>query len=996
MGEFYSKRYFYKGGIGMTQSLKRFASAVLALVMAMTCLVFTNVASVSAAEGDTLVDVSSEVTFTLNKNLNNVGTSAVTGDYNGLYYDLSKADSSSWYITTGYIRFTPSADCTLTMTTANNKFNFSGGEYSLINQSAVTNKDYSLKANTEYTISANDKSKQVGVKVLKFTPATGDSTTTTEATTTTETTTETTTTTTTEATTEATTVANQTLYKYYVNAADATANSDSIDNNATTVFTNAKTSTNTLSGENTAAVGGKDYTLNYRSSNATTLSIVVPEGVENATLYVVARSSSSTGRALTLTKGTETVDDKQSTGGTTPVVATYTGLSTGTYTLTSDGNMQYSLLVLSVPTTVGTTTTTTETTTETTTTTTTEATTEATTTASVQVWTPDNKTNILGSAVSGLSTSKASGRTSAFVDSIFGDGETATGAINGQNYVLLNDENIIPTATGKLKLYVVANDNEAVTNGTIKTGDTAVYSGTFAARNNDTAVKAITIDVEAGKTYNVSNQVMLFRAELTPTGSTETSTETTTKATTTTETTTEETTMGVLKVMVNNPASSSDTTVNVTVKKNGTTISNVTALNIGSETEIAGVNEDDVITFTFAKEQAKQITNWNSNLKSVFRDKTYTLTYTVGKTIAIPEMDYYSSMPAAVSLGQTETKAAGYGTYGFGQYKVQTNGNDLAKCAIIKGHQYSLFDVGSGDYDKDGTEYGIPDERVLLLGGTDDEIELKNSIDSSEKVLVLLDCSGDNAIVTATNGNLYSSYDGSTGTTVAQITGISKNGVKVQFYVDGGTTITIKGTGTSANAYTVVKSIRLFNLNNIVDGDKKLDNGKVADMTETSPFYDVVTSNSLANDDMLFTLIGTVTGNHKDKDFLNQVDKVGFVILNADTVDTYDKDGTLTPMQLKYNNPGVNFGGVYVETTDIYKNVYDVTNYNSSLDNAEGYTGDVDSTLETNNNVAYFAELVSVSAGHRYYAYPYTLYAGATQRAYDTNPKGTRIEISNK
>ena len=453
--------------------------------------------------------------------------------------------------------------------------------------------------------------------------------------------------------------------------------------------------------------------------------------------------------------------------------------------------------------------------------------------------------------------------------------------------------------------------------------------------------------------------------------------------------------MGVLKVKVNNPASSSDATVKVTVKKNGTTISNVTALNIGSETEIAGVNEDDVITFTFAKEQAKQITNWNSNLKSVFRDKTYTLTYTVGKTIAIPEMDYYSSMPAAVTLGQTETKAVGYGTYGFGQYKVKANGNDLAEYAIIKGHQYSLFDVGSGDYDKDGTEFGIPDERILLLGGTDDEIELTNSINSKEKVLVLLDCSGDNAIVTATGGNLYSSYDGSTGTTAAQITGISKNGVKVQFYVDGGTTITIKGTGTSANAYTVVKSIRLFNLNNIVDGDKMIDNGAVSTMTEDSPFYNVVTSNSLANTDKLFTLIGNVTGNHRESEFLNQIGKVGFVILDADTVDTYDKDGTLTPMQLKYNNPDVNFGGVYVETTDIYKNVYDATNYNSSLDSSEGYTGDVDSTLETNNNVAYFAELVSVSAGHRYYAYPFTLYTGATQRAYDTNPKGTRIEISN-
>lgn len=807
MGEFYSKRYFYKGGIGMTQSLKRFASAVLALVMAMTCLVFSNVASVSAAEGDTLVDVSSEVTFTLNKNLNNVGTSAVTGDYNGLYYDLSKADSSSWYITTGYIRFTPSADCTLTMTTANNKFDFSGGEYSLTNQSAVTNKDYSLKANTEYTISANDKSKQVGVKVLKFTPATGDSTT---------------------------------------------------------------------------------------------------------------------------TKAT----------------------------------------------------------------TTTETTTETTTTASVQVWTPDSGSTILGSAVSAVTPGTVSGRTSAFVDSIFGDGETATGAIEGQKYVSLSGStDITPTATGKLKLYVVANSNDAVTNGTIKTDDTTVYSGTFAARNGNIAVEAITINVEAGKTYKVSNQVMLFRAELTPTGSTETSTETTT--TTTTETTTEETTMGVLKVKVNNPASSSDTTVSVTVKKNGTTISGVTALKIGSETEIAGVNEDDVITFTFAKEQAKQITNWDSNLKSVFRDKTYTLTYTVGKTVATPEMDYYDSMPAAVTLGQSTTTSVGYGTYGFGQYKVQSNGNDLAKYAVIKGHQYSLFEVGSGDYDKDGTEFGIPDERVLLLGGTDDEIELTNSIDSSEKVLVLLDCSGDNAIVTATGGNLYSSYDGSTGTTAASITGISKNGVKVQFYVDGGTTITVKGTGTSANAYTVVKSIRLFNLNNIVDGDKKLDNGTVADMTETSPFYDVVTSNSLATTDMLFTLIGTVTGNHKDKDFLNQVDKVGFVILNADVVDANDPNGQYTPMQLKYNNPDVNFGGVYVETTDIYKNVYDATNYNSSLDSSEGYTGDVDSTLETNNNVAYFAELVSVSAGHRYYAYPYTLYAGATQRAYDTNPKGTRIEISN-
>ena len=942
MGGFYSKRYFYKGGIGMTQSLKRFASAVLALVMAMTCLVFSNVASVSAAD-----DASDCVAMgSYEWNSTALGGTAKTGTYNNMTYSLRKVDSSYVQLRSeNTIKFKVAQDCTLTATFSNNGL--------FINGTALTSdKAYSLKADTEYTLTGDSGN----TNLTKLVFATNSTETTTKATTTTETTTETTTTTTTTTTTEATTEAT-TVSSDYVAMGSYEWNSTALGGTKTKgTYNNMAYSLRTVS--STYVQLRSENTIKFKVAQDCTLTATF----SNNGLFI-------NGTALTSDKAYSLKADTE-------------------YTLTGDsGNTNLTKLVFA--------TNSTETTTETTTkaTTTTETTTE-TTTVSVQVWTPDNKTNILGSAVSGLSTSKASGRTSAFVDSIFGDGETATGAINGQNYVLLNDENIIPTATGKLKLYVIANSNGAVTNGTITTGDTAVYSGAFAARNGDTAVKAITINVEAGKTYKVSSQVMLFRAELTPTGSTETSTETTT--TTTTETSTETTTMGVLKVMVNNPASSKISTVEVTVKRNGKAVSGVTALNIGSATEIAGVNEDDVITFTFAKEQAKQITNWDSNLKSVFRDKTYTLTYTVGKTVATPTMDYYDSMPAAVSLGQSTTTAAGYGTYGFGQYKVQTNGNDLAKYAIIRGHQYSLLDVGSGDYDKDGTEFGIPDERVLLLGGTDDEIELTNSIDSSEKVLVLLDCSGDNAIVTATGGNLYSSYDGSTGTTAAQITGISKNGVKVQFYVDGGTTITVKGTGTSANAYTVVKSIRLFNLNNIVDGDKAVNNGVVSTMTEDSPFYDVVTTNGLANDDMLFTLIGTVTGNHKDKDFLNQVDKVGFVILNADTVDANDPNGQYTPMQLKYNNPDVNFGGIYVETTDIYKNVYDATNYDSSLDSSEGYTGDTDSSLTTSDKVAYFAELVSVSAGHRYYAYPYTLYAGATQRAYDTNPKGTRIEISNK
>lgn len=970
----------------MTQSLKRFASAVLALVMAMTCLVFTNVASVSAADDDTASTVykfyANDTDATNNSdsdsdNASSVFTDAAKGTKNvtgtvsldDKSYTFSKGtetQSLTIVVPEGMTNATfnlvakssGSSARTLTLAKegADNVTAEAGATLSVISFTGLSSGTYTLTGTGKihYTL-----------LVLTAASSSDNSTTTTETTTetsTTETTTETTTTTTTEATTEATTVANQTLYKYYVNAADATANDDSIDNNASTVFTDAKTSTNRLSGESTVAVGGKDYTLNYRSSNETTLSIVVPDGVENATLYVVARSSSSTGRALTLTKGTETVGDAQSTGGTTPVVATYEGLSTGTYTLTSNGNMQYSLLVLSVPTTVGTTTTTTETTTETTTTTTTEATTEATTVSGDYV--------AIGSYELNESTI----------------GNDTTGTYNGMTYNLSSVEaDHVRLKNTHSITFKVAQDctvTATITSGSLTINGEALENGKAYSL---VAGKEYTI---AGATTSNSRLSKLVFA----TGSTDTSTETTTA--TTTEATTEATTIGVLSVKVNNPANSSTSTVKVTVKKNGTTISDVTALSIGSATEIAGVGEDDVITFTFVSAEAKKITNWDSNLKSKFRDKTYTLTYTVGKTVATPEMDYYDSMPAAVSLGQSATTAVGYGTYGFGQYKVQSNGNDLAKYAIIKGHQYSLYEVGSGDYDKDGTEHGIPDERILLLGGTDDEIELTNNIGSSEKLLVLLDCSGDEAIVTATNGNLYTSYDGSTGTTAESVTGISKNGVKLQFYVDGGTTITVKGTGTKANAYTVVKSIRLFNLNNIVDGDKKVDNGAVSEMTEDSPFYNVVTSNSLATTDKLFTLIGTVTGNHKDSDFLSQIDKVGFVILDADTVDKNDPNGQYTPMQLKYNFGDV-FGGIYVETTDIYKNVYDATNYDSSLDSSEEYTGDVDADLTTGDNIAYFAELVSVSSGNRYYAYPFTMYTGGTQRAYDTNPKGTRIEISN-
>ena len=580
MGEFYSKRYFYKGGIGMTQSLKRFASAVLALVMAMTCLVFSNVASVSAAD-----DASDCVAMgSYEWNSTALGGTAKTGTYNNMTYSLRKVDSSYVQLRSeNTIKFKVAQDCTLTATFSNNGL--------FINGTALTSdKAYSLKADTEYTLTGDSGN----TNLTKLVFATNSTETTTKATTTTETTTETTTTTTTEATTEATTVSSD-----YVAMGSYDWNSTALGGTAKTgTYNNMAYSLRTVS--STYVQLRSENTIKFKVAQDCTLTATF----SNNGLFI-------NGTALTSDKAYSLKADTE-------------------YTLTGDsGNTNLTKLVFATNSTETTTkaTTTTETTTETTTTTTTEATTEATTVSSDYVamgsydW---NSTALGGTAKTGTYNNMAySLRTVS------------------STYVQLRSENTIKFKVAQdCTLTATFSNNGLFINGTALTSGKA-YS-----------LKADTEYTLTGDSGNTNLTKLVFA-----TNSTETTTETTTKATTTTEATTEATTIGVLKVMVNNPASSKTSTVKVTVKKNGTTVSGVTALNIGSATEIAGVNEDDVITFTFAKEQAKQITNWDSNLKSVFRDKTYTLTYTVGKTVATPTMDYYDSMPAAVSLGQNRNKS---------------------------------------------------------------------------------------------------------------------------------------------------------------------------------------------------------------------------------------------------------------------------------------------------------------------------------------------------
>lgn len=153
-----------------------------------------------------------------------------------------------------------------------------------------------------------------------------------------------------EISTETTTqkpVENGQLYKFYVNADDATANGDNYADNATAIFTNAVSGSGALSPAATINIEGKDYTLSKRTSNSGySLTIVVPSGVTNASLYVYGNSSGSGTRTLTLSDGVS-YSQTGSVTGTAGNLSAFTGLNAGTYTLTASGNWGYSFLALS-------------------------------------------------------------------------------------------------------------------------------------------------------------------------------------------------------------------------------------------------------------------------------------------------------------------------------------------------------------------------------------------------------------------------------------------------------------------------------------------------------------------------------------------------------------------------------------------------------------------------------------------------------------------------
>lgn len=187
------------------------------------------------------------------------------------------------------------------------------------------------------------------------------------------------------------------------------------------------------------------------------------------------------------------------------------------------------------------------------------------------------------------------------------------------------------------------------------------------------------------------------------------------------------------------------------------------------------------------------------------------------------------------------------------------------------------------------------------------------------------------------------------------------------------------------------KSSEIATNTNVTNSVTAVDNGLVSDIASDSPFADMATG--LNSTDKLFTLVGVVNSERSSSQFANEINKVGFVLYDADVVDALGESAkTKNPQQLNSNYTASDFKDAVIQTDEVYKNFYDAENYNKDLDSDTEYTGAT--SQDSSSSKSYFAYVVALGEGKRYYAYPYTLYNGASQNTYDI-VVNDKIEISN-
>lgn len=762
------------------------------------------------------------------------------------------------------------------------------------------------------------------------------------------------------------------LYKHYGYAADATANGDDISNNAKTVFTNASVSIYDFT-PGTYTLNDKEYTLK-RAASTTSLTIVVPEGVPDATLSMAIKSINSNARTLTLSKNGTAVGSSKSVAGAT--VVTYKGLSSGTYTLKSSDTIYYSLLTLKL---------------------------SATYVVSGKV--TDNKGNAVKCAtveVNGMiASTNGSGEYS--INAVYGENDfkvTALGHSSHTENIFVTEDTTKDVVLHKKvdKIYKFYGNETDATNNYDSADDNA--RTIFTDINPGTGGNYTTNLNIGGSTYNFThignrNDNRKFTIVV-PEG------------------------VENANLYLAYRSLESYSNANLTLSKNGNTIDNTKYIppKVG-----ASVSYTDLSAGTYT------VTTTAYSIYPLLFVLTTSPIYTISGKVT-DEMGEPVKC-ATVYVGDDIELI----TDGDGNYSV-----DVSEGTVINSVKATA--IGYEDYDKtvaitDDTTYDITLKRKSVVykffANATDATNNYDSVDNNDTNVFsastgaatiqtgMYNICGSSYNLSLANGG-YSGFDivvpsGMENADFYMVAAATRYGtsqltltkgddvIDEQQYLDKDETpVIVKYSGLSEGKYTLkgseyfkysfmalVSSDLPITETNITDCVTAIDNGLVSNISTDSPFADKIAD--LNETDRIFTLVGMVNGEHKDSDFMNKIDKVGFALYDADVVDSLGENAkTMNPILLKKKYSSADFGDETTATDEVYKNFYDVDKYDKDLDSELGYTGAT--SLEESSNKSYFAYVVALGQGKRYYVYPYTLYTGESQNVFDGTSED-KIEISN-
>ena len=775
------------------------------------------------------------------------------------------------------------------------------------------------------------------------------------------------------------------VYKFYGNVDDATANYENINDNATNIFTNAETGTATLttalSGE--YMVEGSAYELSHRGSGRTSFNVAIPEGVDEAELDIVAYVPSGNSTTIALKNGDgATSGDSYHVSGPYVVNYKYTGLKEGTYTLTSSCTLYPMLFMLAtspVYTISGT----------------------VTNTAgepmkSAHVYIGDKK----------LTTDK-DGKYSVDVgvdNTIDNIRVTALGYKEKNEKVSINGETIQDIVIHKNRNTIhkfYGNADDATANyDSISNNATDIFTNAVTSTNGLSSSVGGNFDIE-GSQYKLTHRGA-----------------------------------GRTSYTIEVPEGVDDGELYMVWYTSG---SNTVKLNKdGSVLDTQSMSGTSVKTFIY-----RDLT-----------EGTYTFTSTsnIYPVVLILATSPVYTLSGTVTNAKGNPIKCG-NVYVGDDVRVRTDGTGGYSTDIAEGSTINNIKVTALGYEDKDESVAISDETTndIVVDNGDKDIVYKFFSNQSDAVRNYDSTSNNNTDVftnALTGSNSIKSYGGgdfdiegstfklyfasnntrtlnvvvpegvtdadlymigkaSSTSSTAKLT-LSKDGDVVDNTktMPGSTTSTVEYQGLSEGTYTI-KSDKSFRYSllaiaatqdelpviteeNVTSGVKVISNGMASEIGSNSPFAEAVAE--LNDTDKLFTLVGMVTGKHKDSSFMNKINQVGFVLYDADVVDSLGEDAkTMNPRQLKSNYSDADFAGVTIRTSTVYKNFYDEGQYDESLDSEKGYTGEV--SFEKSENKSYFAYVVALSEDKRYYAYPFTLYNGTNINSYDETITD-RIEIA--